>query len=231
LVTAVFYGFSPSRVARAVPGMWELVSPARALELRASVVDTALRRLLGAFIGDPMMSRAAELASRAADGADLGGRPLAAANAAVNADGDPHLLLWQSLTTLREHRGDDHIAALMNAEVDPCAAHVLRASAGAADAEFLRTSRGWSEEEWADATDRMRTRGWVSGDGLLTEAGRQVRDAYESDTDRLAARPFQVLGADRTDELYGLLLRLAITVVEGGGVPVERGLGSPWPPS
>jgi hypothetical protein len=231
LVTAVFYGFSPSRVMRAVPTMWEIVDPATALKLRTSVADAALRRLLSPVIWDPTVSRAAELANRAVDGADLGGRPLAAGNADVQVIGEPHLLLWQALTTLREHRGDGHTAALMNAEVDPCAAHVLRASAGAAEAEFLRTSRGWSAQEWAEATERMRIRGWVSSDNLLTESGHEIRDAYEADTDRLAARPFQTLGPERTDELWAILLRLATAIVARGGVPVKRGLGSPWPPS
>jgi hypothetical protein len=230
LVTAVFYGFSPSRVMRAVPAMWELIDPATALKLRTSVADAALRRLLSPGLGDATIARAAELANRAVDGADLGGRPLATANAALQVTGEPHQLLWQALTTLREHRGDGHTAALINAEVEPCAAHVLRASAGAADADFLRTSRGWSEQEWAEATERMRIRGLLSSDGLLTESGNEIRDGYEADTDRLAARPFQTLGPERTDELWAILLRLATAIVDGGGIPVKRGLGSPWPP-
>src|SRR5262249_24612150 len=36
LVTAVFYGFSPTRVQRSVPVMWELVDPTAALQLRTS---------------------------------------------------------------------------------------------------------------------------------------------------------------------------------------------------
>jgi hypothetical protein len=231
LDTAVFYGFSPSRVSRAVPAMWQLTDSAEALQLRTFAVDAALRRLLGAFIAEPIVSRAAELAIRAVDGADLAGRPLAAGNAALERAGDAHLLLWQALTTLREHRGDGHTAALLHAEVDPCAAHVLRACAGAAEAEFLRTTRGWSAQEWAETTERMRIRGWVSSDNLLTEAGNEVRKEYEAATDRLAARPFQALGPERTDELWAILRRLATVIVAGGGVPVERGLGSPWPPS
>jgi hypothetical protein len=230
LVTAVFFGFSPARVSRAVPGMWELVDPAAALALRTGVADAAIRRLLGSLIGDPKMRRAAELASRAVDGADLAGRPLAASNAELAVPDEAHLRLWQALTTLREHRGDGHVAALLTAGVDPCAAHVLRAGSGAAEPEFLRTSRGWSEPDWAEATERARSGGWLADDGSLTASGRRLQEGYEADTDRLAARPFEALGPQDTAELEAILRRLATAVVTGGGVPVHRGLGSPWPP-
>jgi hypothetical protein len=138
--------------------------------------------------------------------------------------------LWQALTTLREHRGDGHCTALVNAGIGPCEAHVLRAGSGAAEAEFLRTSRGWSQQEWADAAEQLRIRGWLSGDGRLTASGTEIRDAYESDTDRLAASPFETLGPERTEELRTILRQLANAIVAAGGVPIERGLGSPWPP-
>ena len=59
---------------------------------------------------------------------------------------------------------------------------------------------------------------------------REIRDAYESDTDRLAASPFETLGPERTEELRTILRQLAYAIVAAGGVPIERGLGSPWPP-
>lgn len=230
LVTAVFYGFSATRVQRSVPAMWELVDPTTALQLRTSVADAALRRLLGPVVASPMVARAAELADRAVDSAEMAGRPLAATNAAVEIAGEPHVLLWQALTTLREHRGDGHCSALVNAGIGPCEAHVLRAASGAVEPEFLRTSRGWSQQEWADAAEQLRARGWLSSDGRLTAAGTETRDAYESDTDRLAASPFEQLGRERTEELQAILRQLASAIVAAGGVPVERGLGSPWPP-
>lgn len=230
-VTAAFYGFSPERVHRSVPSMWELMEPVQALALRASVADAALRRILGERIAEPGVSRAAELARAAAEAADLAGRSLASGNAEVRVDGAPHELLWQALTTLREHRGDGHVIALVDAGVEPCQAHVLRACSGAAEPDFLRATRGWTGEQWAGATERLQQRGWVSADGELTADGQRVRVSYESATDRLARGPFAALGERRTDELYGLLHRLAAAVVSGGGVPVERGLGSPWPPA
>ncbi len=239
LVTATFYGFSPTRVARSVPSMWELIEPAAALELRAEAAAAALARLLGPLRSEPATARAAELAVRAVEAAELAGRPLAAANAEVAREvarevgaevGADDVRLWQALTTLREHRGDGHLAALLIAEVDPCESHVLRAGAGAADPQFLRASRGWSSDDWAAATERLRAKGWLAPDHSLTAAGRAVREGYEAETDRLAAGPFAALGDAGTEELYTSLRRLAKAVVDAGGVPVDRGLGSPWPP-
>src|SRR3954447_17572423 len=47
VVTASFYNFAPAFVARRVPGVWDVVSPAGALEARLRGVDGAVRRVLG----------------------------------------------------------------------------------------------------------------------------------------------------------------------------------------
>jgi hypothetical protein len=46
VVTASFYNFAPAMVSRAVPGVWELVWPAGALQARQDGAIAALRRLL-----------------------------------------------------------------------------------------------------------------------------------------------------------------------------------------
>ena len=60
---------------------------------------------------------------------------------------EPHLALWQALTTLREHRGDGHNAALLQREVDGVGAHVLAAAAGRSSREWLQRARGWDDAE------------------------------------------------------------------------------------
>jgi len=174
--------------------------------------------------------RAAELLTAAVAAADVAGRPLAAANRDLTPPDAPHLRLWQAATTLREHRGDGHVATLVAAQVDPCEAHVVRAAAGAASPEMLRSTRGWSPAEWAAAGRRLQDRGWLTADGELTAAGRRGRNAYERATDELAAGPWRELGPEATDELATLLHPLAVALVDAGGVPVGGGLGSPWPP-
>ena len=229
--TAVFHGFHPDLVRGAVPAVWDRAEPDRVLAARSVAVDRALSRLVPGLLGSSTVHRAAELLTEAVAAADVAGRPLAAANRDLTPPTAPHLRVWQAATTLREHRGDGHVAALVAARVDPCEAHVLRYAAGAATADFLRTTRGWSPEEWAAASRRLQDRGWLAADGELTDTGRRVRRAYERTTDELAAGPWRELGPEATDELATLLHPLAAAVVEAGGVPVGGGLGSPWPPA
>lgn len=235
VVTAVFHGFHPAMVARAIPDAWRAATPEQLLEARMTAVDAALRRLLGDGDGEgvagPDVRAAATLAADAAGAAETAGRPLAAANAALARPDEPHLVLWQALTVLREHRGDGHVTALVAAGVEPCQSHVLAAAAGRTPADTLRTSRRWSEQEWARATAELAERGWVTGDGELTEAGRTTRREIEERTDRLALGPYAALGPDRCDELMPLLQRLSGRVVEVGAVPATSPSGAQWPPT
>ena len=56
---------------------------------------------------------------------------------------------------------------------------LLAAEAGV-PTELLRTSRGWTEDEWAAATDRLRERGLVDRDSGTTDAGRDLRALVET---------------------------------------------------
>ena len=49
VITASFHNFAPAMVSRAVPGIWELVSPAKSLLARQDGAIAALRRLLTAY--------------------------------------------------------------------------------------------------------------------------------------------------------------------------------------
>src|SRR4051812_44641539 len=44
VVTAIFYNFSPTRVAKALPAAWEIAGPQAALRVRAESAAVALRR-------------------------------------------------------------------------------------------------------------------------------------------------------------------------------------------
>ena len=229
-VTAVFAGFAPSRVAAALPAVWRTAGPGEVAVARSAGASAALRRLL-ADVEPAMVLRAAHLAAEAADHVgSTAGRPLAAANLALLAGTTRPLdRLWQALTVLREHRGDGHVVALTAGEIGPVEAHVLRAAAGEADLGFLRTSRGWADEDVEEAIARLRHRGWIDETGSLTSAGRSARSGYEMTTDRLAAAPWRHLGVERADELAALLLPLAERVVAGHAEAMRIGLGSPWP--
>ena len=80
VVTAAFYNFAPERVAKALPGAWDVAPPAAALRAREQSAVAALRRY---GVTDDDAAVAAELAARAAQSGDLGGRTLFAANRAL----------------------------------------------------------------------------------------------------------------------------------------------------
>jgi hypothetical protein len=207
VVTASFFGFAPGMVARAIPGIWELISPADALRTRLSGATEALGRLLP----ESDVAGAADLLWRAIGELDCAGRVLAAANGAlpVPDDGPSGLAgLWQAATLLREHRGDGHFAALVAAGVDGCESLVLRCGIDLRR-EDLQPIRGWTDEEWDDARSRLADRGWMGADGELTVAGREAHAAVEDATDRAAARPWARLGPKASAELAEVLTPIA----------------------
>ena len=230
VVTAVFYNFNPTMVERAIPDAWGYATPAQLLDARLGAVDATMTRLLGEATAGDDVRTAALLAAHAAAAADTAGRPLAAANAALPLPDEPHLMLWQALAVLREHRGDGHVTALLAHGVGPVEAHVLQAAAGRATPELLRAARKWSEQDWFEATERLAARGWLTPDGAFTEAGRTARHDIETDTDRLALRPYAALGPVRVDTLFAALHRLAGAAVSAGGVLTPNPIGAPWPP-
>jgi hypothetical protein len=229
VVTATFYNFAPAFVARRVPAVWEAVTPSDALAARLEGADAALRRVLGEAIRSREVAEAADLVCVAAAAVDLPGRPLAAANYGVALPDEPHLRLWQALTTLREHRGDGHVVALVQREIDGIAAHVLAAAAGRSSRQWLQKARGWDDEAWDGAAAELTDRSWLA-DGELTAEGLAIVSAVEADTDRLALRPWRALGAAGSDRLAELLTPLRRAALAAGEWPSGNPIGAPEPP-
>jgi hypothetical protein len=226
LITAAFYGFAPRLVARAVPDTWKVASPQRFLATRLEAVDTALHRLLGSdVLRSPAVAEAAALAREAALAAPTAGRPLGAANAALPWPEPPHLLLWHAQTVLRELRGDGHVAALLTAGLDPVESLVLFAADIAMDPDWMRTRRGWTEDEWAAGAARLAGRGLLNGGGALTAAGRALRTAVEERTDALADAPVTALGDVRAARLAELVTPLVRAILAGDGFMRDNPMG------
>ncbi|WP_432907738.1 SCO6745 family protein [Micromonospora matsumotoense] len=205
-VIAAFFTFAPPMVSRALPAVWQLAAPEEALRARLTGAVQALAELTYE-LPEAHLAEAAELLEAATVGADTAGRVLGAANAALPRGDYPLARLWQAATTLREHRGDGHVAALVAAGLDPVETLAFRV-AGDMPAEHL-LGRGWTPEQWAQARARLADRGWLTGDGEPTEAGRSGFQAVEDATDRAATRPWRALGPDGTERLRELLVPVA----------------------
>jgi hypothetical protein len=225
IVTALFYNFHPGLVARAVPDVWAVASPERFVAARLEAVDAALHRLLGPdVLASAQVAEAAAIARDAAHAAPTAGRALAAANAALTWPDPPHLVLWHAQTVLREHRGDGHVAALLTGGLDPVEALVMFAAGGAVEAERLRQRRGWSEQEWAAAAERLAGRGLYDG-GTVTATGRELLVEVESHTDRLADVPWASVGDERAERLVELVSPLVTAIVAGEGFMPDNPMG------
>ncbi|MEC3979812.1 SCO6745 family protein [Amycolatopsis sp. H20-H5] len=223
VIHAAFYNFNPERVRENIPKAWTLASPEKLLEARLMAADRALKRLLGSeVLGSPQVAEAAGLARRAAMSAATEGRPLAASHQELDWPDSPHLVLWQGLAILREHRGDGHIAALINAELGGLQSMVSHAATGSGFLpSFAQSHRGWSGEQWNNAAEELRVRGVLDADGALTEQGTALRAGLEEDTDRLAAGPWRVLGDAGAQQLAEIGGELSTALVAAGCLPAE----------
>ena len=213
VVTATFYVFAPGLVERVVPRVWEAAEPARWAAARAEGVATALHGVLG----EPDVTEAVELAREACAGLTVGGRPLYAAWSAVEWPDDPLLQLWHAALLLREHRGDGHVATLLSAGLDPVEALVTGGLA-TNSTDFVRSTRGWTDEEWLAGVQRCRERGLVD-DGGLTAAGVALREQVERATDVLAVAGWAHLGAEGTQRLVDLVRPLRAQLLDSGLLP------------
>lgn len=224
VVGASFFSFSPAMVARAVPAVWELISPAEALRARLAGAVSALRPLLAGLESE--VTVAADLLVRAASQAGCSGRVLAAANAALPPPEDTTGRLWQAATVLREHRGDGHFAAMATADIDGCEVLVLRCGLDMRR-EDLQPIRGWTDEQWDGAAARLAARGWIGPDGTLTPAGRDIHATLEIATDQAAARPWTRLGPAAVARLAEALTPVAQACARV--VPYPSPIGVPAP--
>ncbi|MGH3360359.1 MAG: SCO6745 family protein [Nocardioidaceae bacterium] len=214
VTTATFYVFAPWLPSKALPASWDIASPATIQQARRDAIGVALRGILGS----PDVSEALALARLACEGLDPAGRPLYAVHAALDWPDDDLLALWHAATLLREHRGDGHIAVLQAAGVDPVESLVL-GGLFSSNTEFVRTTRGWSDDEWAAGQERLRSRGLLNVFGDLSDDGRALRQRIEDDTDALAVAGWAHLGADGCRRLYELAAPLREQVLASGVLP------------
>lgn len=211
MTEATFYNFSPDVVMPAMDGLWDS-APAEAMQAARwrgakRVLDEHVRPVMS----DADIDEGIAICERSLESLSWAGRPLAAGNQAVTAQlddgefaGDSLLKLWQQVTTLREWRGDAHIALLVAEPLSGAECTVVSAQMAGKSAGRIRASRGWKDEPWNAAVEGLTARGWLDADGGLTEAGTAGRANLEHRTNELAAALWSVGGeadAARLDEI------------------------------
>jgi hypothetical protein len=225
-VTASFFNFHPGRARRALPEAWTVASPTDVWATRSHAATQVLRRV------DPGVVRTAQAivpGLRALlDGVPDAGRPLFAATRATGEPDDPVTALWYWCTCLREHRGDGHVAALTAAGLDGCEALVLIAASEGLPVELLRASRGWSEDEWSYARERLMRRGLVDA-GDITPDGVALRRWIEGTTDDLAAMVTGRASEPSGTWLFDGLCSVASAIHDAGVITYPNPMGLPEP--
>jgi hypothetical protein len=219
-------------VAKAVPGCWETVAPETLCRVRAIAAAEALGEVCRTVARSALLA-SLPLLRRAAEGCDGAGRVMAGANRSLwpriaTALGTGGLgEVWQACTTLREHRGDGHVAALLTHGLNGLEAHLLVAGTLGVPAGLLRDSRGWTAPQWDAGVAALAGRGLLGPDGVATAAGQELRHRIESLTDELAAPAFAALADDELAVLYRALWGCAALIQSSGLLPFPNPMGLP----
>ncbi len=193
VVSATFYNFAPQMISTSWAAARE-VGLDRVAQRRMKMLDDVYRPILAEKIHEAELATLADWYGSTAAALPLAGRPLASAWAQTPIPDEPHLALWRHISVLREWRGDNHIAALVLYDlpgIDAAVLHeaqlpdstVVRRALGH---RFFLISRGWSEDDWQAAVDRLVDRGLATrtDDGhLLTADGFALYQAIEKRTD------------------------------------------------
>jgi hypothetical protein len=224
LVTALFYGFAPPMVRRALPDAWALAS-------RSDVLDTRLqlaRDALATAVADLDVEPLATVLETIVDGLDFAGRPLAAAHSSVDRPADAVGRLWWAASVLREYRGDSHVALLTTNDLDGAEANALALADGRAP-DRQRETRGWSKEEWAAAFTRLERRGWVDAEQAITPDGHAFRNHLEEETDRVCSASFTDVMLALAEAAQDGLVDLARAIKASGAVTFPNPTGTRVP--
>ncbi len=225
VVEALFFNFAPAMVRRSIPDAWSYADPSSIIEARGRAAAAALRSLVPgieeiALAANPQLSACVESAPGS-------GRPLFCANRDAEVSDDAVSRLWQLATTLREHRGDAHVAVLGASVLTGCDPHLLLLAERGYPPNVMQDNRGWSSEEWSNSRDALVERNLISREGVLSRAGQSLRDEIEAATDRLAATAYGPIGEAGTEGLIGQLHGPAAVIATSGVIPYPNPIGLP----
>ncbi|RDH75519.1 hypothetical protein DVS77_26325 [Mycolicibacterium moriokaense] len=224
VVAATFYNFNPELVATGIPAAWEIASPAEVTRARYEVVDVLMPKILGEErVRSAEFAHSMSIVRRIAEAIpNADGRPLFAGHAELDWPDTPHAQLWHAITLLREHRGDGHISALVAHQVSGIEALITHVATGTGfDPEVGRKLRGWSQQQWDDTVEVLRTRGLLDAAGQLTAAGKDLRTKIEDLTDELGCAPWQAVPDGDVQELVALGELIRERVVASGVFPAN----------
>lgn len=202
----------PAAVIARLREAWAVTTPAELLAAREQTILAWLERVVGDLPADVVDALA--VLDDALDASDAAAHPMFAALRALPRPSHPLARLQRAAEMVRERRGDSHRNAWSAAGLDGIELNVLTdAYRSGSTGRAPTTTGGWPRAAQAAARHALWERGWLDGEGAITDAGRAARDAIEVATDVGDASLVAALGA-RIDAVIASLGPVARTIVE-----------------
>ena len=215
VIAAAFGVFNPAVVVPAVTEGWTKTDAATICAARDDGAVAQLTRILGDRPDG--IERAGELLGRATAVLRPEGKPLYAGLRSLRLPGSPLGDAWRNADRLREYRGDAHVAAWTVAGFDATEICLLTEPYWGLPLRTYSRTRGWSDEEFDAAEDRLVARGLLR-DGAFTDRGREAREAIEVATDEQMRPVIDALGPE-FDELIETLRPWSASIRDAKGYP------------
>ena len=216
VVAAAFGVFRPDVVVAAVAQGWQLTDAPTIRDERDAGALEQLDRLIGSE-PDGLHAVAPAL-ERGAGAVRTEGRTLTAGLTALDIPDHPLGPLFRHGDVLREYRGDSHIAAWVTAGLTAIEIGLLTELYWGLPLRSYSRTRAWSDEQFDAGEELLRSKGLITSDGSFTDAGRELREQVEQDTDRQLTPVLDAIGDD---------LDPALEVMAGWGRAIRAGKGYP----
>ncbi len=213
VVAAAFGVFNPDVVVPCVAIGWSKTDAATICQARDDGAIGQLHRILGESPAG--VDRVVEILRQTVEVLRPEGRALFAGLRSQAIPDSSVGAMWRLGDMLREFRGDSHIAAWVSAGCDATEIGLLSELYWGLPMRTYSRTRAWTNEQFDAAHDRLRSRGLVD-EAAFTDAGRELREQIEVDTDRQMTPALAALGDDR-DELFDLLRPMGEAVRAAGG--------------
>jgi hypothetical protein len=216
VVAAAFGVFRPDVVVAAVAHGWQLTDAPTIRDERDAGALEQLERLLGA--APDGLDVVTDAICRGAGAVRTEGRPLTAGLTALAVPDHPVGPLFRYGDVLREYRGDSHIAAWVTAGLTAIEIGLLTELFWGLPLRSYSRTRAWSDDQFDAGEELLRSKDLITPEGSFTDAGRELREHVERDTDRQMAPVLTAIG----DELD-----IVLDVLGGWGRTIRAGKGYP----
>ena len=213
LVAAAFAVFNPIVVIPSVTAGWQVTDATTICAARRNGAIAQLERIIGAKPGGVANIR--PILERAVSVLRPEGRPLYAGTLSQQVPDSDLGACWHFGDMLREYRGDSHTAAWIAAGLDATEIGLLTELFWGLPLKSYSRTRGWSEDDYTAAIDRLTSRGLIA-DGAFTAKGRELRESVEVRTDDQMRGVLAIIGDDfaRLVEVLGTWSR-AVQAMKG----------------